>query len=122
MKGGSVAKAAHLGYSTIEPIDPSGVKSLPLHKFAGPDLTEPAFRTIWSKGEAIVLDGLLPNFDIQWTPDYFIEKYGDEECYIVDCNENDPKKETAVSTVADFFALFGDYRQRETVYKLKVRL
>lgn len=104
-------------YNLVYPADPSGVPSFVMKTFAHEDFTEDIFRPLWAKGDPIVVTGLLHRFDIEWTPEYFIEKYGDVECQIVDC-----QSEKAHDTeVGQFFKKFGKYENRKTCWKLKVR-
>lgn len=62
------------------------------------------------------MTGLLPRFKLTWDPAYFIKHYGSAECYIVNCQ----KDEDHISTVAEFFQLFGSRERGDTVWKLKV--
>ncbi|KAI9441323.1 hypothetical protein H4582DRAFT_1848819 [Lactarius indigo] len=85
--------------------------------FSDSTLTEEIFRNIWAEGHPLVVKGVLEKFHIKWTPDYFIEKYGDHSCTIVDC-VTEAKRDV---TVGWFFALFGKYNERvdSRVWKLK---
>ncbi|KAH9072972.1 hypothetical protein EDB83DRAFT_2360192 [Lactarius deliciosus] len=85
--------------------------------FGDSTLTEEIFRNIWAEGHPLVVNGVLEKFHIKWTPEYFIEKYGDHSCTIVDC-VTEAKREV---TVGWFFALFGKYNERvdSRVWKLK---
>jgi lysine-specific demethylase 3 len=89
----------------------------PTLTFSDSTLTEGTFRDIWAKGYPLVVNGVLEKFHIKWTPEYFIEKYGDHSCAIVDC-VTETKREV---TVGWFFALFGKYSERHDsrVWKLK---
>ncbi|KDQ12709.1 hypothetical protein BOTBODRAFT_408594 [Botryobasidium botryosum FD-172 SS1] len=97
------------------PIDPSGVPSLAIKTFADDELTEEIFRSHWSTGQPMVVTGLLPKFEIEWTPQYFIDHYGTEECEIVDCQTNT----VAEKTVGEFFSMFGVYGKDRAIHKLK---
>ena len=89
----------------------------PTVTFSDSALTEGAFRKVWAEGYPLVVNGVLEKFHIKWTPEYFIEKYGDHSCAIVDC-VTEVKREV---TVGWFFALFGKYSERDDsrVWKLK---
>jgi lysine-specific demethylase 3 len=79
-------------------------------------LTEDIFRPLWAKGEPIVVTGLLPKFQIQWTPEYFVQKYSSQSCLILECQTDVNKR----VTVGEFFSWFGKYEGRVECWKLKV--
>lgn len=100
-------------------VEPSGappVPSWPIHHFNDSELTEEIFRTRWVTGEPLVVAGLLPKFDIHWSPAYFIEKYQTQSCLILECQTDANKR----VTVGDFFSWFGKYEGRTEWWKLKV--
>lgn len=107
---------ATLAYTPVRPDDPSQAPSLEMKTFVYDSLTEDIFRPLWSSGEPLVVTGLLPKFTIGWTPQYFIDTYGDAPCFVVDC-ETEETKETHVGT---FFKQFGVYEGRTNSLKLKV--
>lgn len=104
----------------IDPItgarqDPAGIDSLPIDIFSS-EIDEELFQRLWKDGNSIVVHGLLEKMAIRWTPDYFIQHYGEELCFITDCDS----QVTTESTVARFFAEFGKYTDRnERILKLK---
>ncbi|KAF5336944.1 hypothetical protein D9611_002886 [Ephemerocybe angulata] len=73
------------------------------------------FAKIWAYGEPLVVANILSKFQINWSPDYFIETFGDKECLITECEQDLNKK----LTVKDFFGEFGKYEGRTDVWKLK---
>jgi len=79
------------------------------------DLTEPLFRSLWSKGEPLLVTDLLTQFKLGWTPAFFSEKYGAQGCVVLDCQTEENKK----TSVTDFFNMFGKYDNRTTTFKLK---
>lgn len=89
----------------------------PTITYSDSTLTEGIFRTLWAEGRPLVVKGILEKFHIKWTPEYFVEKYGDHSCTVVDC-VTEAKREV---TVGWFFALFGKYNERvdSRVWKLK---
>ena len=94
---------------------------LPSHvtqRFTDAELTDDVFRTVWAKGLPLVVTDLLSKFKIQWTPEYFIEKYSAQPCLIIECQTDMNKR----VTVGEFFALFGKYEGRTDCWKLKVCL
>lgn len=100
-----------------DPIDPSGVGTLPFHVFSAGGLTEEIFTPLWAKGQTVVVTGLLDIFQFQWTPDEFIRRYGSQTCHVVDCYDNN---QTPIAmNVERFFSQFGHYDGRKTCWKLK---
>jgi lysine-specific demethylase 3 len=89
----------------------------PTVTFNDSTLTEETFRQVWVEGRPLIVKGVLDKFHIKWTPQYFIERYGDHSCVVVDCI-TEAKREV---TVGWFFALFGKYSERDNsrVWKLK---
>jgi lysine-specific demethylase 3 len=73
------------------------------------------FAPIWQRGEPIVVTGCLERFKIEWTPQYFVEHYGDQTCLIIECQAGTNKR----VTVSDFFDMFGKYEGRTDCWKLK---
>ncbi len=95
---------------------PSSIPSHGAQYFTDSDLTDVAFRDIWSKGVPLVVTDLLHKFRLNWTPEYFSTKYGEQACQIVECQTNQIK----FVTVGKFFSLFGKYQGRKGCWKLKV--
>jgi hypothetical protein len=93
------------------------IPHLPIRTFSDSTLTEELFRSVWAGGHPLVVNGVLEKFHIKWTPEYFVEKYGDHSCTIMDC-VTEAKREV---TVGWFFARFGKYNERvdSRVWKLK---
>lgn len=80
------------------------------------ELTEDVFRPLWAGGDPLVVTGLLPKFQIQWTPEYFLQKYNSQSCLILECQSDVNKR----VTVGEFFSWFGKYEGRVECWKLKV--
>ncbi|KDQ07139.1 hypothetical protein BOTBODRAFT_39064 [Botryobasidium botryosum FD-172 SS1] len=97
------------------PTDPSGVPSLPITFFKSDELTEEIFQSHWSTGQPMVVTGLLPKFQIEWNPQYFIDHHGTQKCQVVDCQTD----EVLDQTVGEFFSMFGVYGEDRAIYKLK---
>lgn len=93
----------------------SEIPSHPTTTIADSQLTEDVFRPLWAKGEPIVVTELLPKFQIQWTPEYFVEKYTSQSCLILECQSDVNKR----VTVGEFFSWFGKYEGRVECWKLK---
>jgi [histone H3]-dimethyl-L-lysine9 demethylase len=92
------------------------IPSLPIKFYSDAELTEDVFCSIWLRGDPLVVSGLLPKFRIQWTPQYFMEKYGKQMCHVLDCQTDETKN----TTVREFFSGFGKYEGRKNCWKLKV--
>ncbi|KAJ7590734.1 Clavaminate synthase-like protein [Mycena floridula] len=92
--------------------------SIPSHQITSlyhEELTDDEFQRLWTKGEPLLITGLSNKFKIQWTPEYFMDHYGDQGCLVVECNRD---KNDRV-TVLDFFKQFGKYEGRTECWKLK---
>lgn len=94
---------------------PSEIPSHPTTTIADSQLTEEVFRPLWAKGDPIVVTELLSKFQIQWTPEYFVEKYTSQSCLILECQSDVNKR----VTVGEFFSWFGKYEGRVECWKLK---
>jgi lysine-specific demethylase 3 len=94
----------------------SSTPSHVLRRIRDEALTSAVFYKIWSRGEPFVVTNVLHKFNLQWTPEYFIEKYGKESCLIIECQSDTNKR----VTVEQFFGKFGSYEGRKESWKLKV--
>jgi lysine-specific demethylase 3 len=92
------------------------IPNRPIAQYTESVLTPEAFPKIWSLGQPLVVTNLLSKFNIQWTPEYFVEKYGEQSCLIIECQTEMNKR----ITVGDFFGHFGKYQERTECWKLKV--
>jgi lysine-specific demethylase 3 len=95
--------------------DPADIPSHPFHYFWN-GLNEETFQSLWAYGEVVVVGGLLEQFKIKWTPDYFINQHGEQTCRVINCNDNKVEE----TTVAKFFGQFGKINHGPGVLKLKV--
>lgn len=107
------------------PSDPANLSdySLPFIYLPSPEgLDNKAFDELWSKGEPIVVGGVnvhvggghggrrrgdgkkMGREGEEWGPEKFIERFGEEQCSVVDCQTDTP----LVSTIGAFFAAFGE--------------
>ncbi|KAI6046475.1 hypothetical protein EDC04DRAFT_2627847 [Pisolithus marmoratus] len=91
------------------------IPSHPIVTIPDSELTEEVFRSLWTKGEPLVVTGVLPKFQIQWTPEYFVQKYSSQSCLILECQTDVNKR----VTVGEFFSQFGKYEGRSECWKLK---
>ena len=101
-----------------KPEDPSGVGSLHYPVYHHSELTDALFGTTWANGETLVVTGLKDKLKYPWTPEWFIEQYGEQECYITDC----VTEKAHVSQVGHFFSQFGKRAGQGEILKLKVSL
>ena len=76
----------------------------------------PAFASLWRLGLPLLVKGVLDRFRIRWNPQYFIERYGDQSCLIIECQTEVNRR----VRVAEFFEQFGQYKDRTECWKLKV--
>ncbi|KAM0747833.1 hypothetical protein T439DRAFT_328506 [Meredithblackwellia eburnea MCA 4105] len=76
----------------------------------------PLFHRLWGKGETMVVPvAETENSELDWSPAYFIEKYGDEPCKI----GSNRTSFVVDSTVGDFFQGFGKIKDRKDSLKIK---
>lgn len=70
-------------HPTAIPIpDPAEIEkySLPFMFIPIDSLDHSTFDVLWARGEPIVVDGVGKRFKQDWTPDTFIERFGEEPC------------------------------------------
>jgi len=91
------------------------IPCFPTQTFVDGELTDETFRRVWAQGIPLIVTGLLPKFQIKWTPEHFISKYPTQSCSIVECQTDASKR----ITVGDFFKMFGTYEGRTDCWKLK---
>ena len=87
-----------------------------IHRFPDSVLSPEIFPDIWALGLPLVVTDVLSKFKIKWTPEYFIQKYGSQNCLIIECQTEMNRR----VTVGEFFSWFGRYEGRENCWKLKV--
>ncbi|CAE7139566.1 unnamed protein product [Rhizoctonia solani] len=95
-------------------LDPASVPSHPVHHFSK-NLPEDQFKPLWARGEAIVVQDLLGQFELNWTPEYFTSEFGEQRCMVVNCSDN---KDTEMM-VKEFFEMFGKADREAGILKLK---
>lgn len=76
----------------------------------------PSFSSLWRFGVPILVKDVLPRFKLTWTPEYFIQQYGDQSCLVIECQTDVNKR----VSVRQFFEQFGKYEGRTECWKLKV--
>jgi lysine-specific demethylase 3 len=76
----------------------------------------PSFSALWERGLPLLVKDILPRFKLTWNPEYYIEKYGDQNCIIVECQTDQNQK----VSIRKFFEWFGEYENRTNCWKLKV--
>ncbi|KAG6914045.1 hypothetical protein DXG01_002781 [Tephrocybe rancida] len=88
--------------------------SVPSHvmpRYAPPSLTPVTFPLLWAQGMPLVVEGLLDRFEVPWTPEYFVERYGGQGCLVIECQSEVNRR----VSVGEFFRAFGRYSERSTV-------
>jgi len=75
---------------------------LPCRKTSIDELKHKTFRNLWAFGEPLVVTGCSPGFKMPWTPEYFVENYGEQPCIVVDTDSD----KAVPSTVKSFFEQF----------------
>jgi [histone H3]-dimethyl-L-lysine9 demethylase len=98
-----------------DPLDPAQVPSHPYYVFDR-TISDAEFQPLWALGEVVVITGLLKDFAIHWTPEYFINNFAQSKCLILECHTDENKS----TSVGDFFSQFGIYATRTKCWKLKV--
>jgi len=88
---------------------------LPFLKTSVTDIKEEDFKELWELGQPIILTDCLKRFKVSWTPQYFIKKYRDVGCLLVNCRSD----KTIESTVGKFFQEFLSPKPKRPL-KLKV--
>jgi hypothetical protein len=82
-------------------------------------LTDEVFMNIWEHGSPLVVS-IADSTDFSpWTPNALAEKYGEDECLLVDCETG--KHCAKATTVGAFFKDFSKCFTRSQSKKLKVR-
>ena len=92
------------------------IPTYPVPRYTAESLTEEVFVKQWAKGIPLVVEGLADRLMVSWTPEYFMTKYGNQPCIVVECQTDSNKK----VTVREFFDPFGKYEGRTECWKLKV--
>ncbi|KAF8294488.1 hypothetical protein DL93DRAFT_831903 [Clavulina sp. PMI_390] len=96
-------------------IDPTGIPTRQIDVFEGPDIEDDIFQLVWSLGRPFVVTDILSKLEIDWTPNYFIQKFGSETYNIVNCTTNGTRR----MLLRTFFSQFGNFSKRKDSYKLK---
>ncbi|ORY07972.1 Clavaminate synthase-like protein [Basidiobolus meristosporus CBS 931.73] len=76
------------------------------------------FQEKWRKGEAVVIQNVLPNLRLDWSPDYFIKHHGDEKADMVDCTSGCMIMDM---TVGDFFRGFDSTNHGEDRLIMRIK-
>ncbi|ESK84030.1 jmjd1a protein [Moniliophthora roreri MCA 2997] len=98
-------------YPSLPSGRPDTLPAYKIFRYPSTQLTVPVFQAHWAKGTPLLIEGVLENFEIEWTPDYFIREYGTQSCIVVECQTETNKR----VTVGDFFRQFGRYDNRQPV-------
>lgn len=109
----SLTSTPHLPPSSSTDLE---VPSWPVPYYTDENLTEPVFAAQWARGTPLVVTGLMKRLNLEWSPSYFINTYGQQPCIVLECQTDANKK----VTVGEFFSSFGNYENRTECWKLKV--
>lgn len=83
------------------------------------ELTLDRFRELWSNHAPLVVRGVHLDFQVTWTPEYFIHRYGAQSCEVEDCETGEAIPDY---TVRKFFEKFGQrHMPGDAILRLKVR-
>ncbi|KAJ7122900.1 hypothetical protein C8R44DRAFT_784877 [Mycena epipterygia] len=113
--GGDVPQSSGQPPAPVASGSTTEIPSHEIHRFKESDLTEEIFRPLWAQGDPLLVTNVGHKLKTKWSPEYFIEKYGFQNCLIIEC-QTDANKRT---TVAEFFRDFGKYEGRTECWKLK---
>lgn len=102
--------------SMVSSVNPDDIPSHEILRFTDSELTDEIFRPLWAQGDPLLVTDVGTKLRIHWSPEYFIGKYGNENCVIIECQTEENKR----ITVGEFFRNFGHYEGREKCWKLKV--
>ncbi|KAJ7367835.1 Jmjd1a protein [Mycena albidolilacea] len=101
--------------SMVSSVNPDDIPSHEILRFTDSELTDEIFRPLWAQGDPLLVTDVGTKLRIHWSPEYFIGKYGNENCVIIECQTEENKR----ITVGEFFRNFGHYEGREKCWKLK---
>ncbi|KAF7330825.1 Clavaminate synthase-like protein [Mycena venus] len=101
--------------SPIARLIPEDIPSHDILRFSDSELTDDIFRPLWAQGDPLLVKDVGKKLKINWSPEYFITKYGNESCVIIECQTEENRR----TTVGDFFKDFGKYEGRDKCWKLK---
>ncbi|KAI0739788.1 hypothetical protein C8Q80DRAFT_1058481, partial [Daedaleopsis nitida] len=81
-------------------------------------LSEEKFLSVLREHRPIVITGLQEHFQLPWTPEFFIEQFGDAVCDVEDCESGI----VTPQTISQFFSSFGKpWTSSRKPLKLKAR-
>jgi lysine-specific demethylase 3 len=98
------------------PSPPSSPRDFNYSSSSSSTSSPPSFSSLWALGVPILVKDVLPRFKLTWTPEYFIQQYGDQSCLVIECQTDTNKR----ISVRQFFEQFGKYEGRTECLKLKV--
>ena len=101
---------------TLGPAVPRSTREV--ERFTKAELTLPVFQMRWSSHVPIIVSAVHLEFQVSWSPRYFIEHYGNNDCEVEDCETGESVPDF---TVARFFSGFGEPRPLNSpILRLKV--
>ncbi|PWN48857.1 hypothetical protein IE53DRAFT_388938 [Violaceomyces palustris] len=125
-------------WAKIRPVDAGSIAdrivgSHTLKRFRSETLSADEFMAEWSKGEPLLVESVTPAMQNEWGPKAFIDRYGEDECFIVRCDKEPVVSKlktqldsiTKRTTVGSFFRAFGKTEEErkeilgQGIWKLK---
>jgi hypothetical protein len=109
-------------FRSSSPLTPPPEPPLEAHKMDISCLNHAKFQEILLRAEPLVVNNVHHIMQGEWTPEYFVQRFGSQEVMITDCETNYDYS----STVSQFFRGFGTQQPRirtdlyDQVLKLKV--
>jgi lysine-specific demethylase 3 len=91
--------------------DPAELGSQPFLFIENDRLDNATFDQLWARGEPLVVNKVTANMRLTWNPELFIERFGPEQCYVLNCKT----EKVSTMTIGQFFTLLGDHT-RSKVY------
>lgn len=103
--------------------DPAALDTHPFMYVRGDRLDDDLFDQLWARGEPLVVHDIGHKLNMDWTPDYFIERFGRDPCFVLDCQ----KEQVESMLTGQFFSLLKDpsrtaqYAPPSRLEKVRVR-
>ena len=95
------------------------VGKLPLRKFKASELDDQTMHDNWRQGEPMLVTNVLDPLAHRWDPQAFIDRYGEEDCFIMRCDKDEKVKRNVPSSlvkstrVGKFFESFGKSQEEK---------
>ncbi|KAK0485497.1 hypothetical protein EDD18DRAFT_1293050 [Armillaria luteobubalina] len=87
----------------------------PIQRLKYEEVTDNVVHIHLTNGQPLLINDIQAKLKISWSPEYFIQHHGSEECRIEECQTGVSKP----ATVRQYFQDFGRYKHRKECWKLK---